>query len=317
MSVLKPKIESVINGLLSISLDSVTVVESIFNSIIVQRATSVGGTYSQIAIVPLEGLSSYSYLDTVSAPNLYYKARFFHTSTLVLSVESDPAQETGNFSEYVTPASTAAPSYPPEIALSEQDREIVESIRITMGDLGLIERDVYNSSAPGTNCGVQLSSDIMTWELINFKGWPQSIVVDGEVKTSLQDPLVIGYRYLTFTGTIDNSLDVFYRTFRFADREILLAYDRARNLLVSCGLKSEQVTTEMLIMQAAILLLEGELRDTQSTGISIRDGDTSFDNSFLIRSRTEDLSDLKRKMQYIIECALANASYNLEGVRID
>ncbi|KKK84948.1 hypothetical protein LCGC14_2778190, partial [marine sediment metagenome] len=139
-------------------------------------------------------------------------------------------------------------------------------------------------------------------------------------KTDINDPQVIGYRYLSFSGTapcITGSLDVYYNHFRFSDREILMAYDRSRNLLVSCGLAEDAITTEMRIMQASILLLEGEIRDVSSGGFKIVDGDTTYDNTSMIRSRTEDLTDLKRKMDYIIECARYAAAYNITGYRVD
>ena len=177
------------------------------------------------------------------------------------------------------PTSTA--TYPPEIALSEQDREIVESIRITLGDIGTIERDFFDSSDTNSAfaCASQISSDQKTWELEEFKGWPQRVIINSEEKTSITDPQVIGYKFLKLSGASvcsTGTLYVFYNHFRFSDREILLAYDRSVNLLVSCGLTEAQITTEMRIMQAAILLLEGELRDFQQGGIAIRDGDTSY-----------------------------------------
>lgn len=319
-SVLKPEITSIINGLVTITVRDSSEVAAVFNQLLVMRADGASGPFSTITTIALTGGGAYSYLDTGTNPGKYYKAQFFNNITLVSSVFSELGQETGIFSEYTVPTTTA--SYPPEIALSEQDREIVESIRITLGDFGVIERDYYSStdSQSQHSCGSQISADSRTWELFEWKGWPQRVVINGIEKTNINDPQVLGYRYLTFTGssaTITGTLDIFYQHFRFADREILLAYDRARNLLVSCGLSVSQVTTEMLIMQAAILLLEGELRQSQEKAVAIRDGDTSYDNTQNIRSRTEDLADLKQKIRDMIECARYIASYNLEGVRLD
>lgn len=318
-SVLKPEITSILNGLLTITVRSAVQVGAVFDELHIYRADSANGPFSQIAVLSLTGAGTYSYLDTGASASRYYKAQFFNSSTLVSSVFSELAQETGIFSEYTVPTSTA--TYPPELALSDQDREIVESIRITLGDLGSIERDFFDSTDAtcAVACGAQISSNACTWELSEYKGWPQKVTLNGEVKTSLSDPQVIGYRFLTFSGStcITGSLDIFYNHFRFADREILLAYDRAKNLLVSCGLTGNQITTEMLIMQAAILLLEGELRDLQQTSIRIRDGDTTYDNTATVSARSRDLDDIRRKIRELIECARINASYNLEGVLID
>jgi len=319
-SVLKPEITSIINGLITIAVRSVSQVEAVFDELLVFRADSANGPFSLIDTISLTGSGSYNSLDTGSSAGKYYKAQYFNSTTMVSSVFSELAQETGVFSEYSVPISTA--TYPPEIALSEQDREIVESIRITLGDLGLIERDFFDSSDTQSQfaCASQISADECTWELEEFKGWPQRVTLNGEEKTSLSDPQVLGYRFLTFSGgtaCITGTLDIFYNHFRFADREILLAFDRANNLLVSCGLTSGQITTEMLIMQAAILLLEGELRDLQQSSIRIRDGDTTYDNTATVSARSRDLDDIRRKIRELIDCARINASYNLEGVLID
>ena len=319
-SVLKPEITSILNGLLTITVRSVSSVEIVFDQLLFWRADSANGPFTIIWTSTLDGSGSYNFLDTDTAPGKYYKVQYYNSGTLVSSVFSELGQETGVFSEYTVPTSTA--SYPPEIALSEQDREIVESIRITLGDLGTIERDFYDSTDANSQfaCSAQISSDRRTWELSEFKGWPQTVIVNGITKTSITDPQVIGYRFLTFSGvaaTITGSLDIFYNHFRFPDREILLAYDRARNLLVACGLSAGQITTEMLIMQAAILLLEGEVRDIATGAIEIRDGDTSFSNTRAVQARTEDLADLKQKIKDLVNCARYGASYSLEGVRVE
>ncbi len=319
-SVLKPEITSIITGLLTITVRSVTAVEAVFDQLLIFRADAANGPFTNITTITLVSAGIYTFLDTGTTPGKYYKAQYFNSGSMVSSVFSELAQETGVFSEYTVPTSTA--SYPPEIGLSEQDREIVESIRLTLGDFGIIERDFYDSTDSNSAfaCSAQISSDQKTWEFLEFKGWPQRVIINGDEKTSLTDPQVIGYRFLTFSGAgacITGSLDIFYNHFRFSDREILMAYDRARNLLVTCGLDDSQITTEMLIMQAAILLLEGECRDKTTGAIEVRDGDTSYSNTRAIQARTEDLADLKQKIRDLIECARFTASYNLEGVRLD
>ncbi len=323
MSLLQPTIESVINGSVTIAVASPTAVAVEFDQLLILKASAANGPYTQIAgvsPVTLDGSGSYTVVDVNGEPQDYFRAQFYNSSTLTAGTASDLAQETGVFSEYTQPESTA--TYPPEIALSTQDREIVESIRVTIGDLGSVERDYYDSSSTQSvhACAEHISADQCTWEMKEYRGWPRSVVLNGETKVSVADPVVIGYRFLTFSGAvpcITGTLDVFYNTFRLSDREVLLAYDRAGNLLVSCGLTTAQITTEMLIIQAAILLLDGEMAQTQENAIAIVDGDTSYDNTRGLRSRAESLTGLKRKINDLIECALHNVSYSLEGVRID
>jgi hypothetical protein len=318
MSVLKPIIDSIVNGTLTISAPSGAAVGTLFDKIRIFRATGVNGPYSMIA--EIDYAAAATYCDLTSTPQLYYKVQYYNSTTMISSVYSEVAQETGIFSEYTVPETTA--TYPPEIALSDDDREIVESIRVTLGDSGLIERDLFYASDPQSNaaCAAQIDPEGCTWELEEWKGWPQRVLLNGIEKTDINDPQVIGYRYLSFSGTspcITGSLDVYYNHFRFSDREILMAYDRSANLLVSCGLTVDAVSTEMRIMQASILLLEGEIREVSQGAFKIVDGDTTYDNSAMIRSRTEDLTDLKKKMDYIIECARWGASYDITGCRVD
>ncbi len=320
MAILQPKITSVLNGVITISVELPGSVTAVFNQLLVLRATAANGPFTTLETISLGSAVSYVSTDLLGGPQYYYKAQYFNSGTMVSSAFSPLAQETGTFDPFTNPISTA--TYPPEIALSVQDREIVESIRVTIGDFGLVERDYYdvNNTESQVSCAAQVSADKKTWELINFKGWPDKVTINGAEKTSVVDPTVMGYRFLTFSGAeacITGTLDIFYTHFRYADREILLAYDRSVNLLVSCGLDSTQITTEMRIMQAAILLLEGELRDAQQSAVRVRDGTTEYDNTSIVRSRTEDLGDLKRKIREIIDCARTNASYDLEGVRIE
>lgn len=320
MAILQPKITSVLNGVITISVEAPTSVAAVFDELHIFRSISANGPFTTLEIISLTGILSYTSTDLLGGAQFYYKAQYFNTGTLVTSAFSSLAQETGDFDSFTNPTSTA--TYPAEIALSVQDREIVESIRITIGDLGLVERDYFDidNTESQMSCAAQVSADKKTWELINFKGWPDKVTINGEAKTTATDPIVQGYRFLTFSGAeacITGTLDIFYTHFRFADREILLVYDRSVNLLVSCGLTSTQITTEMRIMQASILLLEGELRDSQQSAVRVRDGTTEYDNTSIVRSRTEDLADIKMKIRELIECARINASYGLEGVRVD
>jgi len=321
MSVLQPKIPSLINGTITVSIDDIVAVQSVFDQLLLWRSVShSSGPFSNIATVALDGAGSYTFQDLTSSPIYYYKAQFYNSGSMISSTFSELAQDTATYTEYSLPVSSA--TYPPEIALSGSDREIVEAIRITVGDLGFIENDYYDSrnKTKAYACADQISADQKTWELINFKGWPQRVTLNGVDKTSLMDPLVLGYRYLTFSGAaavVTGTLNIYYNHFRFSDREVLLVYDRANNLLVSCGLPKQSITREMLIMQAAILLLEGEIREDIQSAVKVRDGDTEYDNTGIIKARTEDMNDLKRKMKELLDCARAYLSLSLPGVRLE
>jgi len=319
-SVLQPDIVSIIHGLLTISVLSVDDVQSIFDQLLIWRAPEANGTYVQIDTITLDGSSSYSYLDLSTSPSYCYKVQFYNSGSMVSSVFSEIAQESGTFNTYSIPVNSA--TYPPELALSDNDREIIESIRVAIGDMGEINIDQFDSSDPNSAyvCAEHISADRLTWTLSEERGWPQRVILNGTDKTSISDPKVLGYRYLTFAGTtpvITGTLTVWYNSFRFSDHEILLAYDRANNLLVFCPLPPQAITTEMRVMQATILLLEGEIRNIRATSIGkIVDGDTSYDNSGLIQSRTEDLKDIQTKLRELINCTKWEISLHLDPIRV-
>ena len=325
MAVLIPKIESIVDGRIIVSVLSPTIVEQTFDELVISRGSSFNGPFVDLSPIVLNGSSLYTVLDTTCSPQFWYRARFENSSTMVPGQSSILVQETGVYSEFSVPESTA--TYPPEIGLSREDREIVESIRVVVGDLGSIERDSFDSSNPqdASNCASQISSDRCTWELEQPKGWPQKVILNGEPKTSLADPQVFGYKFLVFSGTacITGTLDVFYNNFRFSDREILVSFDRSVNFITAgCSLTSTQITKEMRMVQTAILLLEGEIRDLNFSGDSVRitDGETEFDNTSridLILARTRDLEDLKLKMRELVKCAIWETSYSLRGCRLD
>ncbi len=108
MSVLKPIIDSIVNGILPISPPSAAPVGTLFDTVRIFRATGVNGPYSMIAEIDFSSPATYG--DLTSTPQLYYKAQYYHSITMVSSVFSEVAQETGIFSEYTVPESTA--TYP-------------------------------------------------------------------------------------------------------------------------------------------------------------------------------------------------------------
>ena len=64
MSVIKPEITSIINGVLTVTVTSVPAVEALFDQLLIFRASSVNGPFSQIDVIPLSGQTEYTYCDT-------------------------------------------------------------------------------------------------------------------------------------------------------------------------------------------------------------------------------------------------------------
>ena len=116
------------------------------------------------------------------------------------------------------------------------------------------------------------------------------------------EPIVQGYQYLTFSGTLDESsdtLDIWYYTFKFSDVEVHEAYE---DTLVPAGLTSSTVAQDHLILQAAIDLLENMTsEDMIEDGAVVRDDRSLYDPSPGLRERAATIERLKKMLDALIK----------------
>jgi len=278
---------------LTIAVSDVTTVYAVgFRYVVIERADSENGTYSYLGYVSINAsTTTYYYTDVTGTDDHWYRSKYTDMPTAPYGLESS----------YSDPVKGDVPTiyhnitYPPEISIGTTDEQKVRRLRMLIGDQKELVRDYVDE------CYSAVHDDGRTYEL-SQKGWPVYICLDNVEKTSSSDPYVDGWRYLTFSGTISTvtgTLDIYYNTFRWADSEILQHYDDA---LIPPGLTSATVTTDHMLLQTAIDLLEAEnWRDYIENGARIVDSDTTWDPSPGYRAREDAIKRLQKRLDDLVK----------------
>ncbi|MHA2112564.1 MAG: hypothetical protein ACXADW_10785 [Candidatus Hodarchaeales archaeon] len=288
---------------LTIYVSDITTVMATFTHIRIYTSSSETGTYTHLAYVTLvAGQSTYEYIHVAGTTDTWYKSSYWSSSTE--SSLSDAVQ--GSVSELYH-----YPTYPSEVDFSSDEDNIIRKIRRYIGDLKGLER-LYISSADDSDSTVQ--DDGVTIDL-EKKGWPVYIDLNGTEKTTDADPIVQGYQFLTFSGTIGDSdypIDIWYYTFKFSDRQVYEAYGDA---FMPVGLSATTVTQDHLILQASIDLLENmNAEDIVEDGAMVRDGATTYDPEPGLRERDAMIKRLRKMLDDLIKRAMFG---DLTGVLLD
>ncbi len=254
------------------------------------------------------GYSSYYFLDPDGVDSDWYISRFFNSSNSSVSAWSDPIQgASGDIFHN--------PLYPPEVSYGTAEKLTLNRIRMLIGDPIGLSRDFGPGAADNLHAGNKV------YELRDF-GWPASVNMYNVQYTSINDPVVNGYRYLKFQNAItptpvtvsgvEYSIDIWYYTFRHSDRQIMEAYN---NCPPPTPLSDEQVTTEIYILQTAYDLLYGETwEDMTEDGAFIQDDRDIYDPAPGLKGRKELLDELKKRIDTAVKsvCLLG-----IGGVLID
>jgi len=280
---------------LTIVVDDLETVLSLFTHIRIYYSDEEEGTYTSLDYVPLAtGQSAYNYFHDNGTATTWYKASYW--STTLESSLSDPTQGVvGDLFHY--------PTYPPEVGYDEADNEIIRIIRRYIGDQKKLDR-VYIDDEDSSCTYIQ--TDDRTIDM-GMRGWPAYIEftpASGVVyeKTSLSDPLVQGYRYLTFSGILDSTIDiidVWFYSSKFSDREIYEAYG---DTMIPPMLTSNNVTRDHLVLQASIDLLENMANeDNVDDGASIRDDASVYDPSPGLKERDKAIKRLRKQLDALVK----------------
>jgi hypothetical protein len=262
-----------------------------FRYIVIERAALEDGTYSYLGYIFLNASTSvYYYTDVGGAENNWYKSKYTDTATSPYGLESSYSTPVrGDVAEIYHNI-----TYPLEVTMTTADMQKVRRLRTFIGDQKELVRDYVD------DCYSSVQDDGHTYEL-SQKGWPLYICLDNVDKTRSTDPYTNGWRYLTFSGTISTvtgTLDIYYNTFRWADSEILQQYDDA---LIPPGLTSSTVTTDHMLLQTAIDLLEAEnWRDYIENGARIVDSDTTWDPSPGYKARESAIKRLQKRLDDLV-----------------
>lgn len=287
---------------LTIYVDDIDTVMTVFTHIRLYTSSTEGGTYTHLDYIPLvTGQSTYEYTHVAGTSDTWYKSSYWSVATE--SSLSDPVQ--GADAELYH-----YPTYPTEVSFSTSEQSLIRKIRRLIGDNKAVERMYLD----GDEFISALKEDNKTVD-IDDRGWPVYITVNDVEKTSYQDPVVQGYKYLTFSGTLDSDSDVveiWYYSFKFSDREVYQAYS---DVMIPPLISSANVSQDMLILQSAIDLLQNmHAEDSVDDGAMIRDDMSLYDPSSGLLERDKIIKRLQKMLDNLV---IQYMFSNISGVLID
>jgi hypothetical protein len=265
------------------------------------------------SIVLLEaGKNTYSFTDKTGTTKHFYTSTFFDSGGVVAETALSNAF-VGTFVDLRYSPVT----YPKEFDFTSDDYYIINRVRLYLGDSKELNRD-HVSSATGYD---SISEDGFTHTFSNPKGWPLKVELDGIEYTTLDEPRINDFQFVTFSGvaidTTSGTLDVWYDHFRHADSEILVTYN---GLVPPPPLTEDQVTFELAAVCTALELLENELRLFGATSSSEVDifQEIRINPKGGVDGRLDDIKALReRKNQLIAGILDVEIEDDLFGVQID
>lgn len=314
---------------LTITVDNINQVLNVFDRVEIKRYNLTGTPDTPVAItdyVDILGIdtvnntSDVSYVDLLPSYTQYYftdpdgsaddwyTSRYINTTTSGASSWSSPIQgESGDL--------YASPLFPPEVSYGATDQRVIDRIRLYIGDPIGLNREV------GVEAASSIHSDGRVYQM-DEKGYPASINMYGTQYTSTDNPSVNGYKFLKFKEAITDpvvtisgveySIDLWYYSFRFSDREIIEIYD---NTSPPTPLTSANCTNEIYMMQASYDLLFSEtLENIVEDGAAIKDGTDAYNPEPGLKQRDAMLDKLKKRID---EAVKSVRLLGIGGVLID
>jgi len=291
---------------LTIEVSNIDVIISLYNQIRVYTSDSESGTYTYItSITLLAGVSTYYYTHVTGDSDTWYRSSYYNTTT-----ESESSFSNAVRGEEPTLYQDA--TYPEEYSFDADEELVIRRIRRYIGDFKQLGR-LYSDGSEACSSVMDDNSTIDVGE----KSWPVYVSINSSEYTTIEDPVVQGYRYLTFSGSITSSdvIDVWYYTFKFSDRQIYEAYGDA---MLPPNVPSAVVSQDHLVLQSAIDLLENmTAEDLVDSGAMIRDDQTVYDPSYGFRERGSLIGRLQKQLDALISESVRSSMLGLTGVLID
>lgn len=300
---------------IKVEIDDVATVKLLYNEIHLYRFESEteidasnGVEITQMSSPPTKVLdvnySTYIFVDAPGGVGPYwYRARY--------EIPVGAAPTYSSFSDPIRGGTISKIfhniSYPNEVNLTDAEEAIVNKIRVLAGDRKRLIHDYMST------CQSRLSDNGHTVEM-KSKGWPVYILLNSIEMVSPSDPYVDGYKYLTFSGSIEetDTIDMYYYSFRNSDTEI---YDTYNRTIIPPGLTTTTVTIDHMTIQAAIDVLEAESWQLYNDeGVKIEDGDTSFDPSPGFVAREKAIARLYKRLDNLVTQYIM---LGIEGALID
>jgi hypothetical protein len=308
---------------LNVIVDNITDVMLIYNQIIIERAddeiftTNVSGLWNlglgNYGYIPLQaGTTYYRAYDSTGVANLHwYRSYYYNPSTSGLSGPSPAVQG-------AAPDLFYDPCFPPEMSLTDTEKDLIAEIRLLVGDPLDVNREYGDEAASS------IHPDGKTYEL-DEKGWPICITMNGIQYNDSTNPTINGYKYLIFNEFIDTTkvvcsgtkaieygVDIWYYTFRWSDRQIIEAYNKCP---VPPGLTTTTANTQSYLYYTAIRLLGSEnWHDAIEDGAEIRDEGTTYNPGPGFTFRAKLLDDLNKKLDELKKTLMLTG---ITGVRVD
>jgi len=294
---------------LTIEVADIGAVIALYDSIRIYTSDAENGTYTYLASVALAtGVSTYTYRHITGTPDIWYRSSYYNSGTGAESSLSNAAHGTA-------PTLYHTPTYPEEYEFDDDEDIIIRKIRRLIGDLKGLDRLYID----GDEFCSSIHEDGHTIDL-GTKGWPVYISINDVEYTTLEDPIVQGYQYLSFSGTLNSGvqsdvIDIWFYMFKFSDVEIYRAYGDA---MIPPLVPSDCVSSDHLMLQASIDLLESmTAEDLVEDGAVIRDDMTMYDPSPGLRERDRLLNRLRKQLDALVKECLKSSMLGLEGVLID
>jgi len=294
---------------ITITVSNISDVILLYDRIRIYYSDTETGTYTYTDSIPLQnGVSEYYYYHCDGDETTWYRSSYYNSST-------GDESSLSNASQGSAPALYHNIIYPEEYLFTPDEDTTIRKIRRLIGDLKQLGHLYIDTD---TFCTYVLNDD-RTIDL-KEKSWPVYININDTEYTSLSNPYVQGYRYLTFSDTLNSGvqndvIEIWYHTFKFSDREI---YESYIDVIMPPGLSASIVNKDHLILQAAIDLLENMwAEDMVDDGASVRDDQTLYDPSPGLREREKLINQLKKRLQGLIDESIKNALLSTEGVLID
>lgn len=294
---------------LTIEVADISVVITMYDQIKIYTSDEENGTYTYLDSISLQaGVSIYTYLHLAGTTDTWYKSSYYNITTFVESSLSNAARGSA-------PSLYHTVSYPQEYDFDADEEIMIRKIRRLIGDIKGLE----NLYADGTEFCSSILQDGKTIDL-GEKGWPVYISINDVEYTSLDDPIVQGYQYLTFSGTLNSGvqndvINIWYHTFKFSDREVYEAYGDA---MIPPFVPADCVSQDHLMLQAAIdLLMSMYAEDVIDDGASVRDDMTLYDPSPGLRERDKLIKQFRKQLDGLVQECIKSRMLGLSGVLID
>lgn len=293
--------------------NSSAVIDAGYDVIKVYRSNYQDGTFLEVsteATRPVldEDVTYFNFEDATGTSSSWYKTSYYSSTT-----EAESTLSTASKGIEVEQEHTDI-TYPAEISLTSSDSYDVDRVRYYIGDSKVVKRDYVSPTC--TNSYQNVSDDGYTYQFEN-RGWPLKVIKDSQEYTSLSEPYVTDYNYITFSGstisTTSGVVDVWYETFRYSDREILKVFNTTP---APPYVSTASLTDEMTRISAAITILRSEIAQLmgESSGSIELVGEIKHNPEGLLRQKRELLKDLEDKLKELVDEVVIGS---IEGVRIE